>query len=92
LKRFAVVSIIIALVVVGAVLYGAHVRAASAAQATQSVLAQVSEGPVRKTVSATGTLPPWPAVDVKSKAGGTVNVLAVDVGSVVKKGAGAGAH
>jgi len=91
LKRFAAVSIIIALVVVGEVLYGAHVRAASAAQATQYVLAQVSEGPVRKTVSATGTLQPWPAVDVKSKAGGTVNVLAVDAGSV-EEGAGAGAH
>lgn len=86
MKRFAVVSIIIVLVVVGAVLYGAHVRAASAAQATQYVLAQVSEGSVRKTVSATGTLQPWSTVDVKSKAGGTVNVLAVDVGSVVKKG------
>ncbi len=85
MKRFAVVSILAALAVVGAILYGAHLRAASAAQATQYVLAPASEGAVRKTVSATGTLQPWSTVDVKSKAGGTVNVLAVDVGSVVKK-------
>lgn len=86
MKRLVVIGIIIALVVVGGVLYGAHVRAASAAQATQYVLSVVTEGPVRKTVSATGTLQPWSTVDVKSKAGGTVNVLAVDVGSVVSKG------
>jgi len=85
LKRFGFIGILIALAVVGAVLYGAHQRAASAAQQTQYVLAAVGEGAVRKTVSATGTLQPWSTVDVKSKAGGTVNVLAVDVGSVVKK-------
>jgi len=86
LKRFGFISILIALAVIGAVVYGARQRAANAAQQTQYVLATVSEGPVRKTVSATGTLQPWSTVDVKSKAGGTVNVLAVDVGSVVKKG------
>lgn len=86
MKRFGFAGMLIALAVIGAVLYGAHLRAASAAQQTQYVLTTVSEGPVRKTVSATGTLQPWSTVDVKSKAGGTVNVLAVDVGSVVKKG------
>jgi len=85
-KRFVFIGIVIALVAIGAVLYGAHLRAASAAQQTQYVLTTVSEGAVRKTVSATGTLQPWSTVDVKSKAGGTVNVLAVDVGSVVSKG------
>ncbi len=86
MKRFVFIGIVIALVAIGAVLYGAHLRAASAAQQTQYVLTTVSEGAVRKTVSATGTLQPWSTVDVKSKAGGTVNVLAVDVGSVVSKG------
>jgi len=85
-KRFVFIGIVIALVAIGAVLYGAHLRAARAAQQTQYVLTTVSEGAVRKTVSATGTLQPWSTVDVKSKAGGTVNVLAVDVGSVVSKG------
>lgn len=43
-------------------------------------------GVVRKTVSATGTLQPWATVDIKSKAGGRVNELDVDIGSVVKAG------
>lgn len=43
-------------------------------------------GSVRRIVSATGTLQPWTTVDIKSKAGGRVNEMAVDVGSVVKSG------
>ncbi len=85
MKRFVLIGIVVAIAVIGALLYGAHQRSANASQQTQYVLATVGEGAVRKTVSATGTLQPWSTVDVKSKAGGTVNVLAVDVGSVVKK-------
>lgn len=53
---------------------------------TQYTLAFVSRGDVKTTVSATGTLMPWSTVDVKSKAGGRVDLLAVDVGSRVKAG------
>ena len=53
---------------------------------TQYTVASATRGAVKKTVSATGTLEPWSTVDVKSKAGGRVDLLAVDVGSKVKKG------
>lgn len=53
---------------------------------TQYTLSPVTRGSVRKTVSATGTLKPWSTVDVKSQAGGRIDLLAVDLGSVVKKG------
>ncbi len=43
-------------------------------------------GDVKKTVSASGTLEAWTTVDVKSKAGGRINLLAVDVGSKVATG------
>lgn len=49
-------------------------------------LAPVQRGSVRKTVSASGTLQPWTTVDVKSKAGGRIDLLAVDLGTVVKTG------
>lgn len=51
-----------------------------------TTIAEAMRGPIKKTVSATGTLEPWSTVDVKSKAGGRVDLLAVDVGTRVKKG------
>ena len=60
-------------------------RAANAADKTQYKIAAAQFGAVKKTVSATGTLQPWSTVDIKSKAGGRVNALLVDVGSVVTK-------
>jgi HlyD family secretion protein len=48
--------------------------------------ATVSVANVSATVSATGTLQPFTAVDVKSRASGTVLNMAVEEGSVVKKG------
>ncbi|HHX39403.1 MAG TPA: efflux RND transporter periplasmic adaptor subunit [Armatimonadetes bacterium] len=48
--------------------------------------ARVERGDITVTVSATGTLQPLTTVDIKSRAGGRVDVLAVDVGSVVKPG------
>lgn len=41
---------------------------------------------IKKTVSSSGTLQPWTTVDVKSKAGGKIELLAVELGSIVKKG------
>mgnify|MGYP005837246923 CR=1 FL=1 len=48
--------------------------------------ARVERGSVVRSVSATGTLQPLTTIDVKSNAAGRVDVLAVDVGSVVKPG------
>ncbi len=62
-----------------------NASAASAAGEAQYKLAEVVSGTVKKTVSATGVLKPWRTVDIKSKAGGRVDELKVDVGSIVKK-------
>jgi len=61
-------------------------RSQSTTAPIQYKLATVDVGNVEKTVSATGTLKPWSTVDIKSKAGGRVDDLTVDVGSPVKKG------
>lgn len=53
---------------------------------TQYTVAIAARGDVKKTVSATGTLEAWSTVEVKSQAGGRIDLLAVDVGSRVKKG------
>lgn len=48
--------------------------------------AEVKAADVKSLVTATGTLQPFTTVDVKSRAGGTVLEMAVEEGSVVKKG------
>jgi len=53
---------------------------------TQYTIGTVAKATVKRTVSATGTLEAWTTVDVKSKAGRTIDLLAVDVGSTVKAG------
>lgn len=60
--------------------------ASDGAQKTQYKIAAVEAGQVKKTVSATGTLQPWTIVDIKSKAGGRVDAMLVEVGDAVKKG------
>lgn len=57
----------------------------SAAEPTVQTVA-VQRGTVGKTVTADGTIRPLTTVDVKSYAGGTVDVLAVEVGDKVKAG------
>lgn len=86
MKRLSLIVIVV--VIIGAIAYSisAKLRAASAGDQTQFKVAVVQLGSVKKTVSATGTLQPWSTVDIKSKAGGRVNQLLVDVGSVVKAG------
>ncbi|HVT11442.1 MAG TPA: efflux RND transporter periplasmic adaptor subunit [Fimbriimonadaceae bacterium] len=61
-------------------------KSSEAAGKTQYRVATVTRGMLRKTVSATGTLQPWTTVDIKSKAGGRIDLLAVDVGDQVKAG------
>ena len=84
MKRLALFLIALVLIGVGAALVTARMRAANAADNTQYKVAAAALGAVKKTVSATGTLQPWSTVDIKSKAGGRVNALLVDVGSPVQ--------
>jgi HlyD family secretion protein len=48
--------------------------------------ADVKRQDLRQTVSATGTVQPFKVVDIKSRAGGEVRVLSVEVGDSVKQG------
>jgi len=58
----------------------------SASEAVAYKTAVVERRDLRQTVSATGTVQPFTTVDIKSRAGGEVKVLAVDVGDRVKTG------
>lgn len=84
-KRFLAPGIAALLVVGGAAAFVKY-RAAKPISQTQYKVAAVTRGPVKKTVSATGTLQPWKVVDIKSKAGGRVNALLVETGTTVKPG------
>lgn len=46
----------------------------------------VETGDVERSIQATGTLVAYKAIDIKSKAGGVINKIAVDEGSIVKTG------
>ncbi len=85
MKRLGLFLLALVLIGIGAAVVTARMRAANGADQNQYKVATVQLGAVKKTVSATGTLQPWSTVDIKSKAGGRVNALLVDVGSVVQK-------
>lgn len=85
MKRALVAIALIAIVAVGGIVINNKIHAGADDQ-TQYQVATADYGEVRKTVSATGTLQPWQTVSIRSKAGGNVNQLFVDVGSVVHKG------
>jgi HlyD family secretion protein len=85
MKRAIIVIIVLALLG-GGFFLTKKLQAASPEEKTQYKIAKAETGMVKKTVSATGTLQPWRVVDIKSKAGGRVDVMAVDVGAVVKPG------
>lgn len=77
----------IAVVAVGAIAFFViRARGGGEEGKTQYRVATAHLGIVRKTVSATGTLQPWTTVDIKSKAGGRIDLLAVNVGDHVKPG------
>jgi HlyD family secretion protein len=77
----------VVVVVIGVALYFTlgH-RGPDPSQMTQYKIAKAAKGEVKKTVSATGTLQPWKVVDIKSKAGGKVMKMMVDVGTPVHPG------
>ena len=83
------VIIIASVAVLAAVLVFLGYRARAAgkgAGVTQYKVTKVETGQVRKTVSSSGTIQPWNVVDIKARAGGELTLLAVDVGSEVKRG------
>ena len=81
------VPIVLALLGVAAAGFGwKHFTDPKPVGKTEYTVAVAKKSDIKKTVSATGTLEAWTTVDVKSKAGGRIDVLAVDVGSIVKKG------
>ncbi|MCS6776099.1 MAG: efflux RND transporter periplasmic adaptor subunit [Chloroherpetonaceae bacterium] len=86
IKRLFFTLASIAIVGVGAFYVVRGVRAGSAANQKQYRIATVERGTVRKTVTATGILKAWTTVDIKSRAGGRVDRLYVEDGSIVRKG------
>ena len=77
---------IIGIVVLGLLIWGFTLRGRKPKSDIQYGYDSVTRGDVIKSISATGVLQAKTAVDVKSKAGGKVVQLAVDVGSVVQQG------
>src|SRR5262245_37023046 len=59
---------------------------AARARVPEMKTARVERGDVVSSVTASGTIEALTTVDVKSNVGGRVDVLAVDVGTRVKKG------
>src|SRR5438477_6342517 len=84
MKRALITILIVAVVGVPGFLIVQRIRAAGPADKVQYKITKAEIGLVKKTVSATGTLQPWKVVDIKSKAGGRVDKLLVDVGSIVR--------
>lgn len=74
----------IALLGIGAFAYRAFSRSPADVKTYQVV--DVVRTDVAATVVATGTLQPWTVVDIKSKAGGKVEELPVEVGDAVRQG------
>lgn len=86
MKRLLIGAFVVVLLLGGSAWIWARLRAPKADQKVQYKLGAAEIGLVKKTVSATGTLKPWRTVDIKSKAGGRVDALLVDIGSRVTKG------
>lgn len=86
IRRIIAIIAVVAIVLVGGAWYFRKVRAPKPDQMTQYKLGKVEIGTVKKTVSATGVLKPWKTIDIKSKAGGRVDALLVDIGTRVRKG------
>lgn len=81
-----IVLAVVVLTMAGGGWYWLRVRKAATAAVPEGETVTAKRGTVRKTVSADGVLRPLTTVEVKSYAGGAVNVLAVDVGDSVKAG------
>lgn len=88
MKRFRRDRLILGAAVVAVIVTWVAVSKVRTARATEPTIetAKAERGTVVSSVSASGVLQCLTTVDVKSNAGGLVDVLAVDVGTVVKAG------
>lgn len=84
-RNSLVLSGLAAAVLVGGVVYN-KVQTAKAASQPQFRTARAEKGDVTDAVEASGVVQPLTTVDVKSRAGGRIIKLAVDIGSRVKPG------
>ncbi len=64
----------------------ARSRSSRSASEVTYEFGEVTQGDVRSSVSATGTIQPWKVVDIKSNVAGRIDVLAVDLGDRVRAG------
>ena len=83
-KRIIIISVIVGVVLLGAIGLFAFTRGGT--KIDPSKLAKVEKGDLAKSVVATGKVTPITKVEVKSKASGIVKKLLVDYGDNVKKG------
>lgn len=88
MKRFRRGRLVLGVAVVAVIVTWVAVSKVRSTRATEPTIetAKVERGTVVNSVSASGLLQCLTTVDVKSNAGGLVDVLAVDVGTVVKAG------
>ncbi|HZO86802.1 MAG TPA: efflux RND transporter periplasmic adaptor subunit [Chthonomonadaceae bacterium] len=86
IKRAITIMVVLAVLIVGGLFTAKSLRASASKDPNQYRIAAVKRDMVKKTVTATGILTAWTTVDIKSKAGGRIDRLAVDEGSIVKKG------
>ncbi len=85
MKRAITIVVVVAILLGGGFWLKGRMGAKPANGQTKFKVSQVETGTVKKTVSATGTIQPYTTVDIKSKAGGRVVKMHVDVGTVVHK-------
>ncbi len=85
LKRALVPLLALVVIVVGGALIARSLRAGAVKAQLSYRIAPVKSDTVKKTVTATGVLKAWTTVDIKSKAGGRIDRLPVDEGTIVKK-------
>ncbi|HEV2471349.1 MAG TPA: efflux RND transporter periplasmic adaptor subunit [Chthonomonadales bacterium] len=86
MQRAISITITVLVLAGGGLLLARRLRASAASDPNQYRIATAKVDLVKKTVTATGVLTPWTTVSIKSRAGGRVDVLAVDTGTVVHKG------
>jgi HlyD family secretion protein len=83
-KRILIISVVSAIVLLGAIALFAFSRGGTKIDPTK--LAKVEKGDLAKSVVATGKVTPITKVEVKSKASGIVKKLYVEYGDTVKQG------
>jgi HlyD family secretion protein len=82
-KLFIIAAIIVGLVVIGLIIMGAT---RGGAKIPDDKKAKVEQGPLAKSVVATGKVEPITKAEIKSKASGIVKRILVDYGDTVKAG------